>query len=705
MKALLKYTTTAYLITAFGWCFAQHSMQPINLGNGVNSEYEEISPVLSPDGQTLYFVRMNHPENKYKKKGSQDIWYSELDAYGNWSKAERMPDHINNSKYNAIHWISQDGDRILVQGVYSKKGTDWKKRGFSISNKNQNGWGKPVPLKIPGFDNMNDGAFSGAFLSNDEQAIVLCFNKVMGARNGDLFVTLQRKGQKYLRPVKIKALSTKYDEQAPYLSDDQKRLYFSSNRDGNYDIYMSERQSDGWKEWSEPVKVEFGVNSDEWESYFKLINEGKSAYFCSTNNSLGNSDIFMVELDEEKKELPRNIIVKGKVIDGTTNEPLLGSSQMKIFANGNPLPDDAVDLSEASFIYAPKTQDDVIFTATSETYTIDTLEVNLSHQNNDTLNIQLIARSEQIVQTPPVQKVDKEVSASKPFIIKGNIYDKASGELLGSNDNPFVTLNGVVPENISYNTGYYNFEVEKLYESTLKASAPGYSAVSVTIAPSDSNVIIQDFYLEKEDSYIYVYGRILDKETERPVTSLEGLSITIDGESLEGTDINQIDKTYRVRVKSGKIYAINANLSNYFGISENIDLNSTPNHELQKDLYLAPIKTGQTVTLNNILFETGSARLKDESIPELRRVADFFIENSSMVIEISGHTDDVGSETYNQKLSEQRAKSVAKYIVLKGLPVERVEFKGYGESNPVASNRTSSGREQNRRVEFRILED
>ena len=74
-----------------------------------------------------------------------------------------------------------------------------------------------------------------------------------------------------------------------------------------------------------------------------------------------------------------------------------------------------------------------------------------------------------------------------------------------------------------------------------------------------------------------------------------------------------------------------------------------------------------------------------------------------MQIEISGHTDDKGSDTYNQKLSENRAKSVVDYLTEKGIKKERLEFKGYGESQPISSNETEEGQQLNRRIEFKIL--
>lgn len=97
------------------------------------------------------------------------------------------------------------------------------------------------------------------------------------------------------------------------------------------------------------------------------------------------------------------------------------------------------------------------------------------------------------------------------------------------------------------------------------------------------------------------------------------------------------------------------------------------------------------------------ATLRPESTAELNRLLKLINENTTMIIEISGHTDNKGSDTYNQKLSENRAKAVVDYLTEKGIDKERLEFKGYGETEPVASNETEEGQQLNRRIEFKIL--
>jgi outer membrane protein OmpA-like peptidoglycan-associated protein len=112
------------------------------------------------------------------------------------------------------------------------------------------------------------------------------------------------------------------------------------------------------------------------------------------------------------------------------------------------------------------------------------------------------------------------------------------------------------------------------------------------------------------------------------------------------------------------------------------------------------------VRLNNVFFDFNKSDLKEESFPELDRVAQFMEENPNVTIEIAGHTDNVGSDEYNLKLSGGRVGSVESYLVgQRKVAANRVVTKSYGKAVPVATNDTEEGRAQNRRVEFKILKN
>jgi len=115
------------------------------------------------------------------------------------------------------------------------------------------------------------------------------------------------------------------------------------------------------------------------------------------------------------------------------------------------------------------------------------------------------------------------------------------------------------------------------------------------------------------------------------------------------------------------------------------------------------LKAGESFSLDTIEFELNSSRLKKEALPLLEHLLKIMNENSSMSIEIRGHTDSTGKADYNQILSEKRAESVAEYLIKHGISPERLKTRGYGQTKPVADNKTESGRKQNRRVEFYLI--
>ncbi len=170
------------------------------------------------------------------------------------------------------------------------------------------------------------------------------------------------------------------------------------------------------------------------------------------------------------------------------------------------------------------------------------------------------------------------------------------------------------------------------------------------------------------------------------------------------------DGSFLVCLPAGKDYALNVSREKYLFYSENFNLTEIAtfekpfllNIELQPigDESAAAAAGSKPIALRNVFFETGSAALRPESFAELDRLAALLTEMQTLKIQINGHTDNVGDDVSNQKLSEARAKSVYEYLVAKNIAAERLKFKGYGESQPVESNDTAEGRGRNRRTEF-----
>ena len=131
--------------------------------------------------------------------------------------------------------------------------------------------------------------------------------------------------------------------------------------------------------------------------------------------------------------------------------------------------------------------------------------------------------------------------------------------------------------------------------------------------------------------------------------------------------------------------------------------------EIQGDIIITKTKdeieyeVGQIIILENIFFEFDKSTLLPQSFVELKNLLDLLAKYPNMRIELSGHTDYMGKDKYNQRLSESRAKAVFDYLLLMGIESKRIKYKGFGAKKPIADNKTDEGRAKNRRVEFKII--
>lgn len=163
--------------------------------------------------------------------------------------------------------------------------------------------------------------------------------------------------------------------------------------------------------------------------------------------------------------------------------------------------------------------------------------------------------------------------------------------------------------------------------------------------------------------------------------------------------------SYLVCLPPNKEYALNVSKQGYLFYSENFKLTEgTLLEPFKKDVPLNRIQPGKEVVLKNVFFETAKYDLKPKSRVELDKLVSFLNENSTVKIELGGHTDNVGNKKDNQILSDNRAKAVKDYLVNKGINAERLLTKGYGDTSPIADNNTEEGRAENRRTAFKVVE-
>lgn len=257
------------------------------------------------------------------------------------------------------------------------------------------------------------------------------------------------------------------------------------------------------------------------------------------------------------------------------------------------------------------------------------------------------------------------------------------------------------PHNIGYPINSYKDE------QGLVVDASGKNAYYSSDRPGSQRMDIYSFELYKgarPTPVSYVKGKVIDGDTGEPLCAKVELIDLNDSISLIKGESCWDKGEFLMCLPLGKEYAFTVSKEGYLFYSENFQLKEKMEFidPYILEIKLKKIEIGGSVVLRNVFFDTGSYELLPESKSELKRLIDFLITNKSLNIELEGHTDNVGSEEMNLNLSELRAKEVYKYCIAKGIEESRMIFKGYGYSQPIASNNTPEGRALNRRTEFKI---
>ncbi len=559
------------------------------LEESINTKYDEAAPVISPDGKVLYFFVAKHPDNTFGDD-SQDIWYSEMDANGNWSPAVHLDSPLNKNHGNQVFSVLNNGNTLFVRGTGKRDEV-----GFSLTHRSGRGWSSLEELKVEGFEEMNKNRFSGATLSSDMQHMILYFSENPRLLWSDLYYSKRLSGNKFSKPVKLpKNLNTGYDEFGPFLSPDDKVLYFASARKdlsiGGADLYASYRLDDTYMKWSDPVNLGAPISTPAFDGYISVDMEG-NIYVSMAGKRIdgGNLNLYRV--------VPREIKMS---LEGVVKEEQTGK-----------------------FISAP-----VVITYEGKADTTLT-----SYQRDGSFRRTLVSEGKYTVKT----NVPGFYPVEKSFLLKD------------------------------------------VFEDTL---------VHVDLL---LNPVAKDYIVK---------GKVYDSKTKELINGAEvRMGVNID----ELTQTTTADKgVFSFNLNGGGDYHISANHSGYMEGTSAVNVNSEGG-TFPAEVYLDPIEVGTTVVLKNIYFDFDKTTLKSESFVELDKVVNFLTDNGTLEIEISGHTDSKGTDSYNKDLSQGRAESVVQYLIEHGIQEYRLKAKGYGEEKPIATNDTDEGRAENRRVEFTVL--
>ena len=240
------------------------------------------------------------------------------------------------------------------------------------------------------------------------------------------------------------------------------------------------------------------------------------------------------------------------------------------------------------------------------------------------------------------------------------------------------------------------------YCSRSRAAEPGVTKVR------DRPVELYTFEVPQEvrafETSTYTQGRVFDAVSKQPIKADVQLYDLNTNELTQYVTSDPENGEYTVVLNEGRQYAMYAVADKYLMKSLSFDYSDKRTFDpLTLDIYLEPVRAGRKMVLNNLFFDTNKYELKPKSRTELDRLIQFMQHYQDVQVEVSGHTDDVGADADNLVLSQNRARAVYDYLIAHGVKPHRLRYKGYGETIPLVGNDSEAHRQQNRRIEFRIL--
>ncbi|MBX2901283.1 MAG: OmpA family protein [Cyclobacteriaceae bacterium] len=253
--------------------------------------------------------------------------------------------------------------------------------------------------------------------------------------------------------------------------------------------------------------------------------------------------------------------------------------------------------------------------------------------------------------------------------------------------------------------GNFETRVAEVETYTLDVTATGFmpftQSYKVPRINSDTTVHV-DVYLTPLTKQLVLAGDLIDKKTDQKI-NVGKVEITYKPDRSVKYNLPVTTGKYQQNIAGLGWYLFTASAEGYLNATDSVRVESEEVTPVIKNLFLAPIEVGLTVRLKNIYFDFDRTTLKSESFVELNKVVDFLKQNPRVSIEIAGHTDSKGSDTYNETLSQGRSQAVVDYLISQGIEAARLQAHGYGEAKPIDTNDTEAGRANNRRVEFTVL--
>lgn len=290
------------------------SKEAENLGDQINSEYGDYAPKISPDGETLYFIRMDHPDGY----GGEDIFVSYLKEDDEWSEAVNISTPLNNNGHNGVYSVSQDGQELFLHNQYQDRGNN-----PSITRIEDQVWTEPETQYIPELN--SNGNYHNGSLSVDGKYLLMSVNRYDSFGGNDIYAILKDEFGNWQEPINLgETINTYAEEGSVFIAADGQTIYFSSAGHpgfGDQDMFMSRRLDNSWTNWSTPVNLGERINSPEKDNFYVIPAKGDFIYFSSTRDGYGKEDIYRIGLPMDMRPKPVTL-VKGRVFNRKDNQSI-----------------------------------------------------------------------------------------------------------------------------------------------------------------------------------------------------------------------------------------------------------------------------------------------------------------------------------------------------------------------------------------------
>lgn len=292
------------------------------------------------------------------------------------------------------------------------------------------------------------------------------------------------------------------------------------------------------------------------------------------------------------------------------------------------------------------------------------------------------------------------VLISKNAIVTGTTSNKRTGNPAEA-EVLFMVDNKIIKNAKSDENGNYSAILTPGKTYKIKVKSNNFEELESEIEiPKNTDKISKDFELIP---ILTLSGKITDAKTGKPISANIDL-YNISTNKLIANVTSDANGNYHIKLTDASNVSISVSAANYLFTTENFKIDFSI-FENKKDIQLKLMETGASIILRNVFFDTGKSDLRPESYTEIDRLILIMMQNPTLKIEISGHTDNTGNDNLNDKLSKDRAQSLVDYMVSKGIKKDRLISEGYGSSRPIDTNDTEEGKQNNRRVEAKIIEE